>query len=75
MGISLTKPKMEVLSSLHEKPTHGYELAETIGLHESTVYGHLSELEEEGYIEGEEEERRIVYHLTDKGELIVEATD
>jgi DNA-binding PadR family transcriptional regulator len=33
----------------------------------------LSELEEAGYIEGEEEGRRKVYSLTEKGELILQA--
>lgn len=73
MGISLTKPKLQILRLLSEEPRHGYELSNELGLHGSTVYEHLHELEDENYIDGEEEGRRIVYHLTEKGELILEA--
>lgn len=76
MGISLTKPKLRILRLLSEDPKHGYALSQELDLHGSTVYEHLHELADENYIEGkegEEDERRIVYHLTEKGELILEA--
>ena len=73
MGISLTKPKLQILRLLSEEPRHGYVISNELGKHGSTVYEHLHELEEEGYIEGEEDGRRIVYSLTEKGELILEA--
>lgn len=73
MGISLTGPKLRVLDLLDEDPRHGYELAKEMDLHGSTVYEHLHDLEGENYIEGEEDGRRIVYYLTEKGELILEA--
>lgn len=73
MGISLTKRKLEILHLLSEEPMHGYRLADELELHGSTIYEHLQALEEGGYIEGEEEERRKVYELTEKGELILEA--
>lgn len=73
MGISLTKPKLRILNLLAEDPRHGYELAKELDLHGSTVYEHLHDLAEENYIEGEEDDRRIVYFLTEKGELILEA--
>lgn len=73
MGISLTKPKLRILGLLSEEPSHGYVISNKLGRHGSTVYEHLHELEEEGYIEGEEEGRRIVYSLTEKGELILQA--
>lgn len=73
MGISLTKPKLRILHLLAEEPKHGYELAKDLNLHGSTVYEHLHGLADENYIRGEEDERRIIYSLTSKGELILEA--
>jgi len=73
MGISLTKPKLRILNLLESDPQHGYALAKDLDLHGSTVYEHLHELADEGYIEGEERDRRIVYSLTEKGELILKA--
>lgn len=73
MGISLTKPKLQILHLLSEEPSHGYVISNELGRHGSTVYEHLHELEEEGYIDGEKEGRRIVYNLTEKGELILRA--
>lgn len=70
----MTKPKIEILRVLSQESMHGYKLAKEIGKHGSTVYTHLNQLEEEGYIRGEESgERRIVYSLTEKGELILRA--
>jgi len=73
MGISLTKPKMRILRKLSEKPMHGYALAEEIDLHGSTVYEHLHQLEAENYITGEQDDRRIIYEPSEKGELILQA--
>lgn len=73
MGISLTKPKLRILRLLSEKPSHGYIISNELGRHGSTVYEHLHQLEEEGYVEGEEDGRRIIYSLTEKGELILQA--
>ena len=73
MGISLTKPKLSILDLLSEDPRHGYELAKELELHGSTVYEHLHDLEGENYIDGTEEGRRIIYSLTEKGELILRA--
>lgn len=73
MGISLTKPKLRLLALLADDPGHGYELAKELELHGSTVYEHLHDLEDEHYIESREDGRRIVYSLTEKGELILEA--
>lgn len=73
MGISLTEPKLRVLDLLGDDPKHGYELAKDLDLHGSTVYEHLHDLAEENYIEGEDDDRRVVYSLTEKGELILEA--
>lgn len=73
MGISLTKPKLHILGLLSDEPKHGYGLSKDLDLHGSTVYEHLHHLEDENYIEGEKDGRRIIYSLTEKGELILEA--
>lgn len=73
MGITITEPKLDILRLLLEEPTHGYALSKNLDLHGSTVYEHLHALEENNYIEGENEGRRIKYSLTEKGELILEA--
>jgi DNA-binding PadR family transcriptional regulator len=71
--VALTEAKLRILRLLDNSPSHGYALAQELGVQGPTVYQHLEELEDEGYIEGEDEDRRKVYSLTDKGELIIEA--
>lgn len=76
MGIALTKPKLRILRALSDDPKHGYVLSQDLDLHVSTVYEHLHQLADENYVEGDdgaEDDRRIVYHLTEKAELILEA--
>lgn len=73
MGISLTKPKLRILNILAKRPRHGYGLSKDLDRHGSTVYEHLHDLADENYIEAEEDGRRIVYHLTEKGKLILQA--
>jgi DNA-binding PadR family transcriptional regulator len=73
MGLTLTESKKEILRLLHEEPRHGYVLAKDLGVRGSTIYEHLQQLEENGYISSEEQDRKTIYSLTEKGELIVEA--
>jgi DNA-binding PadR family transcriptional regulator len=73
MGLTLTDSKRRILSLLEEEPKHGYILAKELNVQGSTIYQHLSELKDAGYIESEEEGRRKVYSLTEKGELILKA--
>lgn len=73
MGLTLTAAKKRVLEALEKKPKHGYVLADELGVRGSTIYEHLEQLEEHGYITGEDDDRRRVYQLTQKGELILEA--
>jgi DNA-binding PadR family transcriptional regulator len=73
MGLTLTDSKRRILSLLEEEPKHGYILAKELNVQGSTIYQHLSELENASYIEGEEDGRRKVYALTQKGELILQA--
>lgn len=73
MGLTLTDAKRRILSLLDDEPRHGYALAKDLGKQGPTVYEHLQELEEAGYIESQQEGRRSVYSLTESGELILEA--
>jgi DNA-binding PadR family transcriptional regulator len=73
MGLTLTEAKINLLQAIGEGTTHGYALSKKLGVRCSTIYEHLEQLEEEGYLESEMEGRRRVYSLTRKGELIVEA--
>jgi DNA-binding PadR family transcriptional regulator len=73
MGLTLTDAKRRILSRLGDEPRHGYILAKELSVQGSTIYEHLGELEESGYIEGKQDGRRKVYCLTKRGELILKA--
>lgn len=73
MGLTLTDAKRRILSLLGEEPRHGYALAKDLEKQGPTVYEHLQELEEAGYIESETDGRRKVYTLSKRGELTLEA--
>ena len=73
MGLTLTDAKRDILALLEEEPRHGYVLAKELGVQGSTIYEHLEQLEDAGYIEGEEDGRRKTYSLTKRGELTLEA--
>lgn len=73
MGLTLTDAKRGILAIIEANPTHGYLLAKQLGVQGSTVYEHLEQLEDAGYVESEQEGRRRVYSLTKRGELILEA--
>ena len=73
MGLTLTDAKRRVLALLDEEPRHGYALAKELGKQGPTVYEHLQELEEAGYVESKADGRRRVYTLTERGQLTLEA--
>jgi DNA-binding PadR family transcriptional regulator len=73
MGLTLTDAKRRILSLLDEEPRHGYALAKDLGKQGPTVYEHLQELEEAGYVKSESDGRRKVYTLTERGLLTIEA--
>jgi DNA-binding PadR family transcriptional regulator len=73
MGLTLTDSKRRILSLLEKEPKHGYVLAKELNVQGSTIYQHLSELEDADYIKGKQDGRRKVYSLTKKGELILKA--
>jgi len=73
MGLTLTDAKRRILSLIETEPRHGYVLAKELGKQGPTVYEHLQELEEAGYVESEKDGRRKIYSLTERGELTLQA--
>lgn len=73
MGLTLTDAKRDILLLIEEEDRHGYALAKELGKQGPTVYEHLQELEEAGYIEPKEDGRRKVYSLTERGKLTLKA--
>lgn len=73
MGLTLTDSKRRILALLEDEPRHGYILAKELSVQGSTIYEHLWQLEEAGYIVGEQDGRRKIYSLTKRGELTIEA--
>ncbi len=73
MDISLTKPKLTILRFLKENPIHGYQLAAELDRHESPIYQHLNQLEADGLVKSEKQNRRKIYEVTKKGQLILDA--
>ena len=71
--------KLNILLRLREGPTHGYELADELGISKGYVYQHLEELQEAGMIELKQKEtegrQRKFYRLTENGELLLTALD
>jgi DNA-binding PadR family transcriptional regulator len=73
MGLTLTDAKRRILEVIQEESIHGYAIARELGKQGPTVYEHLSQLEEAGYIESSKDGRRKVYSLTEQGELLLRA--
>lgn len=66
--------KLDILLTLQEGPSYGYELQKNLSLNRGTVYVHLNELQEAGMIEVDrEEDDKKYYRLTENGELLLEA--
>ena len=70
---------MEILRRLSESPNHGYQLHKEVGVATSTIYDHLSDLEEAGMVEArpleEDAREKTEYHITEKGEKLLELLD
>jgi len=65
--------KLDILLTLQEGPSYGYELQKNLSLNRGTVYVHLNELQEAGMIEVDrEEDDKKYYRLTENGELLLE---
>ncbi len=69
----LSSTKGRVLNEIKKKPTHGYELANRLGISLSSAYEHLGDLRQSGFVDFKEEGRRRVYFLTDKGKYLLKA--
>jgi len=66
--------KLDILLTLQEGPSYGYELQKNLSLNRGTVYVHLNELQEAGMIEVDrEEDDKKYYRLTENGELLLKA--
>jgi predicted transcriptional regulator len=63
--------KRKILLEIAKRPSHGYQLAISLTLPLSTVYGHLSDLTKLGLIEKKICNRQIIYDLTDKGKTFI----
>jgi len=75
MGLTLTDAKRQILKELRDEPQHGYALANALGKQGPTIYEHLQQLDDAGYVEEEEDGRRKVYSLTERGELTLQAEE
>jgi DNA-binding PadR family transcriptional regulator len=73
MEFTLTDSKRRILSLLEEEPKHGYVLAKKLNVQGSTIYQHLSGLDDAGYVESKKNGCRKVYTLAQKGELTVQS--
>ncbi|MDZ5810365.1 helix-turn-helix transcriptional regulator [Halorubrum sp. AD140] len=66
--------KLDILLTLRESPSYGYELQDELGLNRGTVYVHLKELREAGMIEVDRVEDDTKYYcLTENGEQLLDA--
>ncbi|MFC7323579.1 PadR family transcriptional regulator [Halorubrum rutilum] len=66
--------KLNILLTLREEPSYGYELQRELGLNRGTVYVHLDELREAGMIEVDRvEDDTKYYRLTENGEQLLDA--
>jgi len=67
----ISKTKLAILQELSKQPLHGYALAKKLNITISSIYAHLSELEQYGFVTSKISERRKVYHLTEKGKVLL----
>lgn len=66
--------KLDILLTLREQPSYGYELQDELGLNRGTVYVHLDELQEAGVIDIDRiDDDTKYYRLTDNGEQLLDA--
>lgn len=78
--IDLGLLQMQVLWLLSNQSTHGYELMKKLTemkkkrITQGTLYPTLQRLEELGYIRREEQDRKVVYHVTEKGNKVMNDT-
>ncbi|RLI78587.1 transcriptional regulator [Archaeoglobales archaeon] len=68
----ISSTKLKIIKELKENPLHGYALAKKLGITISSIYTHLSELEQEGFVTYTVHKRRKTYELTEKGKKLLE---
>jgi len=69
----ISKTKVKILKGIEGGHCHGYGISKELGISLSTIYVHLAELVEAGFVEYEEKDRKKVYRLTEKGEMLLKA--
>jgi DNA-binding MarR family transcriptional regulator len=78
--IELGMLQMQILWLLQRRPTHGYEIMETLNtlkstkIAQGTVYPALKTLTKLGYIKREQLDDKIIYHITPSGKKILNET-
>ena len=65
--------KKKILMEIAREPCYGYKLAKALTLPLSTIYGHLRDLKKLNLIEQQTKGRQIIYKLTEKGKLFIQA--
>lgn len=67
--------KLKILEQLDRGPSHGYQLHKDVGVSTPVVYRHLSDLEEEGWVESTsvdgDNRDKTEYRLTEDGEKLL----
>jgi DNA-binding PadR family transcriptional regulator len=67
--------KRKILYELFSGPKHGYKIAKFTSIPMGSIYDHLAELVEAGFIEYTEENEKKIYRLTKKGEMLLKALE
>ena len=71
----VSSPKKKILYELSNGPKHGYKIAKLTNLPMGSIYDHLAELVEGGFIIYIEDKGKKIYQMTKKGELLLKALD
>lgn len=78
--IELGLLQMQIMWLLSRKSTHGYDLMKTLTvlrgapMTQGTLYPTMQRLEQLGLVEKERQDRKIIYHVTEKGKRIMNET-
>ena len=71
----VSQSKKKILSELLNEPKHGYKIAKLTDIPMGSIYDHLAELVEAGFIKYDEKEGKKIYQLTKKGEMLLRALE
>ena len=67
--------KRRILEEIRRNPCHGYTLSQKLGIPLASIYEHLKELREKKLIESTDEDRKKIYQLTEKGQMLLKAIE